>query len=88
MIAPTGGPAWTIDVINGDHFGGGSSSQAATAGYPSITVPAGYVHGLPVGMSLFSMAWREADLLAMAYAFEQASRVRRAPQLLPTLDLP
>jgi amidase len=88
IMAPTGGPAWTIDLINGDHFGGGSSGHAARAGYPNITVPAGYVHGLPVGVSLFSTAWREPELIAMAYAFEQVDPVRRAPPLVPTLELP
>ena len=87
IIAPTGGPAWPIDVINGDHFGGGSSTPAARAGYPNITVPAGYVHGLPVGISIFSTAYKEPELIAMAYAFEQASNVRKAPQFLPTLEM-
>jgi len=87
IIAPTGGPAWPIDVINGDHFGGGSSSPAARAGYPNITVPAGYVFGLPVGLSFFSTAYHEPQLIAMAYAFEQASGVRKAPTLPPRLIL-
>ena len=87
IIAPTGGPAWPIDLINGDHFGGGSSSPAARAGYPNITVPAGYVFGLPVGMSIFSGAYKEPELIAMAYAFEQASKVRVAPTLPQMLDL-
>ena len=87
IMAPTGGPAWPIDVINGDHFGGGSSGYAARAGYPNVTVPAGFVHGLPVGLSLFAGAWQEPALIAMAYAYEQASRVRRAPQFLRTLEL-
>ena len=88
IMAPTGGPAWPIDVIGGDHFGGGSSGFAARAGYPSITVPAGFVHGLPVGLSLFAGAWQEPALIAMAYAYEQASLVRQAPRFLRTLDLP
>lgn len=87
IMAPTGGPAWPIDVINGDHFGGGSSGYAARAGYPNVTVPAGFVHGLPVGLSLFAGVWQEPALIAMAYAYEQASRVRRAPQFLRTLEL-
>ncbi|MEM1136103.1 MAG: amidase [Bacteroidota bacterium] len=87
ILAPTGGPAWPIDVINGDHFGGGSSSPAARAGYPNITVPAGYINGLPVGISIFSTAYREPELIGMAYAFEQASKVRKAPQFLPTLEM-
>ena len=88
IVAPTGGPAWPIDVINGDHFGGGSSSPAARAGYPNITVTAGYVHGLPVGISMFSTAYQEPKLIAMAYAFEQARGPREVPKFLPTLDLP
>ncbi|RLD25252.1 MAG: amidase, partial [Bacteroidetes bacterium] len=87
IIAPTGGPSWPIDVINGDHFGGGSSSPAARAGYPNITVPAGYVFGLPVGMSFFGDAYKEPELIAMAYAFEQASKVRIAPTLPSSLIL-
>lgn len=87
IIAPTGGPAWPIDVITGDHFGGGSSTPAARSGYPNITVPAGYVHGLPVGISIFSAAYKEPELIAMAYAFEQASKVRKAPQFLPTFEM-
>lgn len=87
IIAPTGGPAWPIDVINGDHFGGGSSSPAARAGYPNISVPAGYVHGLPVGISFFSTAWKEGELIAIAYAYEQARGPRQIPTMLQTLDL-
>jgi amidase len=88
IMAPTGGPAWPIDVIGGDHFGGGSSGYAARAGYPNITVPAGFVHGLPVGLSLFAGAWQEPALIAMAYAYEQASMARQAPRFLRTLVLP
>lgn len=88
IVAPTGGPAWPIDQVNGDHFGGGSSSPAAQAGYPGITIPAGYVHGLPVGLSLFSTAWKEPELIAMAYAFEQARGQREVPKFLKTLNLP
>jgi len=87
IIAPTGGPAWPIDLVNGDHFGGGSSSHAAIAGYPNITVPAGMVHGLPVGISLFGAAWTEPVLLRLAFAFEQASRQRQPPQFLRTLPV-
>ncbi|UZR99929.1 amidase [Chondrinema litorale] len=87
IIAPTGGPAWPIDVINGDHFGGGSSSLAARAGYPNITVPAGFINGLPVGISIFSGAYREPELIGMAYAFEQATKVRKAPKFIPTLKM-
>ena len=79
LVAPTNGPAWLIDLVNGDADGGGSSSPAAEAGYPSITVPAGYAFGLPVGISFFGRAWSEAKLIRMAYAFEQASSARRAP---------
>lgn len=79
LIAPTSGPAWTTDLVNGDHVTGGSSTPAAVAGYPDITVPAGFVHGLPVGISLFAGKWSEPALISMAYAFEQATRARRAP---------
>ena len=87
IIGVTGGPAWPIDVINGDHFGTGSSSPAARSGYPNITVPAGYVHGLPVGISFFAKAYEEPKLIGIAYAFEQATQVRKAPTLPRTLDL-
>lgn len=82
ILGPTGGPAWCTDLINGDHFGGGSSSPAARAGYPNITLPAGYVSGLPVGLSLFGTAFSEAVLIRLAYAFEQATLHRRAPGFL------
>lgn len=84
IIAPTGGPAWVIDLVNGDHFGGGSSSLAAVAGYPNITIPAGFVHGLPVGLSFFGRAWSEPTLIRIAYAFEQASMHRQVPTFSPT----
>ena len=84
MIAPTGGPAWPTDWINGDHFTGGYSSASAVAGYPHITVPAGYVFGLPVGISFFCGAWSEPKLIKYAYAFEQATRARQAPRFLRT----
>jgi amidase len=87
LIAPTGGPAWPIDLLNGDHFGGGSSSFAAVAGYPNITVPAGHIHGLPVGISFFGLAWSEPVLLRIAYAFEQATRHRGAPTFQTTLAI-
>ena len=87
LIAPTGGPAWPTDWINGDHFTGGYSTASAVAGYPHITVPAGYVFGLPVGISFFGRAWSEPSLIKFAYAFEQATKVRRAPQFLPTVKL-
>ncbi|MEK6335945.1 MAG: amidase [Acidobacteriota bacterium] len=87
LVAPTGGPAWPTDWINGDHFTGGYSTASAVAGYPHITVPAGYVFGLPVGISFFGRAWSEPTLLKFAYAFEQATRARRAPQFLPTVKI-
>jgi amidase len=84
LVAPTGGPAWPTDWVNGDHFTGGYSSASAVAGYPHITVPAGYVFGLPVGISFFGRAWSESKLISYAYAFEQATKVRRVPKFLPT----
>ena len=87
LIAPTGGPAWTTDLINGDHFTGGSSTPAAVAGYPNVQVPAGYVYGLPVGISFFGRAFTEAKLVRLAYAYEQATRHRQPPRLLPAADL-
>jgi hypothetical protein len=83
LVAPTGGPAWCTDLINGDHDPGGSSTPAAVAGYPNINVPAGYAFGLPVGISFFGAANSEALLIKLAYAFEQATRHRRAPKFLP-----
>jgi amidase len=83
VIAPTGGPAWTIDLLNGDHFGGGYSSASAVAGYPHVTVPAGFVGGMPVGLSFFAGAWSDHRLLRFAHAFEQATRHRRAPTFQP-----
>ena len=85
IIAPTGGPAWVTDLVNGDHFGGGSSEYAAVAGYPNITVPAGDVHGLPVGLSFFGRAWSEPTLIQIAYGFEQTTQARRVPRFRPTL---
>jgi amidase len=79
LVAPTGGPPWTTDLINGDHFSGASSTPAAVAGYPNINVPAGYVYGLPVGVSFFGRAWSEPTLIKLAYAFEQATKHRAAP---------
>jgi amidase len=79
IVTLTGGPAWLTDHINGDYGSGGCSGPAAVAGYPHITVPAGFVRGLPVGLSFFSTAWSEPSLLKFAYAFEQATNARRKP---------
>ncbi len=87
IVAPSGGNAWLIDYINGDHSLGGSSSAAAVAGYPNITVPAGYIYGLPVGISFFSGPFQEPELLKIAYAFEQLTKVRKSPVFLPTVEL-
>lgn len=88
LIAPTSGPAPLIDLVNGDPGGGGSSTTpAAVAGYPSITVPCGYVFGVPVGLSFFGRAYSEPVLLQLAYAYEQATKVRVAPRYLSTADL-
>jgi len=84
LLAPTGSPAWKTDLLLGDHYMGGSSSLAAIAGYPSITVPAGFVDHLPVGISFFGAAWSEPVLIEIAYAYEQATKHRKAPKYLPT----
>jgi amidase len=91
LVAPTGGPAWLIDLVNGD---GGTSSAAApstvtsVAGYPHITVPAGFFRGLPVGISFFGRAWSEPTLIRLAYAYEQATKHRRPPTFAPRAALP
>ena len=87
LVSPTDSPAWVTDLIDGDHFLGGSSQLAAVAGYPHITVPAGFVFGLPIGISFYGRAWSEPTLLKIAYGFEQASKVRKSPKFLPTVDL-
>ena len=86
LLAPTTGPAWTTDLVNGDHASGGSSSPAAVAGYPDITVPAGFIHCLPVGISFFGKKWSERELVSIAYAFERATHVYRQPQFLPNVS--
>ncbi|MDL1910736.1 amidase [Chloroflexi bacterium CFX6] len=89
LVVPSGGPAWTIDLANGDalNWDMESTSPAAVAGYPHITVPAGYVFGLPVGLSFIASAWQEPQLIRFAYAFEQATQYRRTPRFLPTANL-
>jgi amidase len=85
IVAPTGSPAWVTDLVNGDHFSGASSTPAAVAGYPNINVPAGFSHNLPIGISFFGRAYSEPTLIKLAYAFEQATKHRRAPTFIPTL---
>jgi amidase len=87
IAAPTGGPAWKTDLVNGDPSSGGSSSCAAVAGYPNISVPVGFIRDLPVGISFFGRAWSEPTLIKLAYSFEQATRVRTKPRFLPTMAL-
>lgn len=81
LVAPTNGPAWMTDYVNSDHFSTGSSSLAAVSGYASVTVPADHVRGLPLGLSFIGPAFSEADLISLAFAFEQATAARRAPEL-------
>jgi amidase len=86
LVAPTGGPPWPTDWVNGDHFAGGYSSASAVAGYPHITVPAGYVFGLPVGISFFGAANSEPVLAQIAWGFEQATKARKPPKFVETAD--
>jgi amidase len=85
IIAPTNSPAWTTDLVNGDHFELASTGPAARAGYPLVTVPAGFTFGLPVGLTFMGLAFSEPMLIKLAFAFEQATRVRHAPRFIPTL---
>jgi amidase len=87
FIAPTRTPAWLTDLVNGDSSSHSCSGLPAVAGYPHITLPMGYVHGLPVGISFFGIAWSEPKLISLAYAFEQLTKFRRAPKFLRTADL-
>jgi amidase len=85
IVAPTNGPAWITDHMNGDHFVGGTSTPAAIAGYPHITVPCGFVGPLPIGISFFGRAWSEPALIKIAFAYEQATKHRRTPKFLSTI---
>jgi amidase len=88
LVAPGGGPAGSIDLLHGDHGAGPPSSLSARAGYPLLSVPAGFVHGLPINILFLGTAYSEPVLLRAGYAFEQATRARRAPALAPTLPPP
>jgi amidase len=84
LVMPTGGPAFLIDPVNGDSHSGGSSTIAAIAGYPAITVPAGMAHGLPIGITFMGPAWSEPVLIRLAHAYERASLAWRPPEFRPT----
>ena len=91
LVAPTGGPAWLIDLVNGDSGTANAATPStitSVAGYPHITVPAGFFRGLPVGISFFGRAWSEPTLIRLAYAYEQATKNRRGPTFAPTADVP
>ena len=87
IVAPSGGPAWLIDLVNGDSGTGGSSTLAAVAGYPNVTVPAGWARGLPLGVSFMGAAWSEPTLIRLAHAYEGATKARRPPRFLRTAAL-
>jgi len=88
LVAPTGSPAWPIDLVNGDHFLGASSGASAVAGYPIVNVPMGSAFGLPLGISFFGTAWSEPKLIELASGFEAATHARKPPTFIPTLPLP
>jgi amidase len=88
LVAPTGNPAWPTDLVNGDHFTGSSSTPAAVAGYPSVSVPMGFAYGLPVNISFFGAAWSEPTLIRMAYAYEQTTKHRKPPTFPASVSLP
>jgi amidase len=87
IFAPAAGPAWLTDLVTGDHAAGGSSALAAVAGYPNITVPAGFICGLPVGVSFFGAAWSEPRLIEVAYGFEQTTKARQRPRFLESAEV-
>src|SRR3989440_9240961 len=87
IVAPTGNPPWPIDLVNGDHFLGGSSTPAAVAGFPHVTVPAGYVSRLPVGVAFIGAAWSEGTVVRGACGVEQGQTLRRPPRFLPTMTV-